>query len=216
MFLHYAISIYIEVFMKIAILGATGHLGGYYLAEALKRGHKVTAIVRHANKLSSHDNLSVVEVDMSDVDSLAHALRGHDAVLSSLAYDAANGVKLLDAAKKAGVKHLVVSGSFASFEYEPGKLILDHPDFPKEYYEMAAHGVNFYKTISKEKELSWSYMTPSMEFIDEGPRGNYKIERAPIYDQNGKSAISFGDLAVAILNEVEKPQYHHERVTIGY
>jgi putative NADH-flavin reductase len=205
-----------EIIMKIAILGATGNLGTYYVDEALRRGHNVTAISRHASKLPKHDNLTIVELDVNDVNALAKALEGQDAVLSALAYDSADGRKMLDAAKKAGVKHLVVSGSFASFEYEPGKLILDHPDFPKEYYPMAERGVNFYNVISQEKDLNWSYIAPSMEFLAEGPRGNYKIERAPIYDQNGKSSISFGDLAVALMNEVENPAYRHERVTIGY
>jgi uncharacterized protein len=37
--------------MKIALIGATGFVGSAILQEALERGHEVTAIVRHPEKL---------------------------------------------------------------------------------------------------------------------------------------------------------------------
>lgn len=36
---------------KIAIIGATGRAGSELLEEALRRGHSVTAIARHASKI---------------------------------------------------------------------------------------------------------------------------------------------------------------------
>ena len=39
--------------MKIALLGATGFVGSAILNEALDRGHAVTAIVRHPEKMIS-------------------------------------------------------------------------------------------------------------------------------------------------------------------
>ncbi|MBP7664353.1 MAG: NAD(P)H-binding protein, partial [Shewanella sp.] len=41
--------------MKIAILGATGWIGGAILKEAQSRGHQVTALVRDPSKLSVAD-----------------------------------------------------------------------------------------------------------------------------------------------------------------
>ena len=40
-----------RVSMKVALLGATGFVGSALLKEALDRGHVVTAIVRHPEKL---------------------------------------------------------------------------------------------------------------------------------------------------------------------
>jgi hypothetical protein len=37
-----------------------------------------------------------------------------------------------------------------------------------------------------------------------------------IYDSDGKSNISVEDYAVAMVDEVEKPGHHRERITIGY
>ncbi len=40
--------------MKIALIGATGHVGAKLLVEALDRGHQVTAVVSDAAKLPDH------------------------------------------------------------------------------------------------------------------------------------------------------------------
>ena len=40
-----------EINMRIVLLGATGFVGSALLVEALHRGHKVTAIARHPEKL---------------------------------------------------------------------------------------------------------------------------------------------------------------------
>ena len=43
--------------MKVALLGATGFVGSALLKEALDRGHVVTAIVRHPEKLEKREGL---------------------------------------------------------------------------------------------------------------------------------------------------------------
>ena len=43
--------------MKIALIGATGYVGAPLLQEALQRGHQVTALVRHPEKLAAHPRL---------------------------------------------------------------------------------------------------------------------------------------------------------------
>ena len=47
--------------MKIALIGGTGYVGSKILAEALRRGHKVTAIVRHPQRLAPRPNLRIKE-----------------------------------------------------------------------------------------------------------------------------------------------------------
>ena len=43
--------------MKIAHFGATGNAGSRIVAEALRRGHEVTAIARNPEKLTPHPKL---------------------------------------------------------------------------------------------------------------------------------------------------------------
>jgi hypothetical protein len=37
-----------------------------------------------------------------------------------------------------------------------------------------------------------------------------------LYDTNGVSSISLEDYAVAMVDELEQPQHHRERFTVGY
>ena len=44
--------------MRIVLLGATGFVGAALLSEALSRGHEVTAIARHPEKLEPPRSVS--------------------------------------------------------------------------------------------------------------------------------------------------------------
>src|SRR5580704_1059638 len=73
-----------EINMRIVLLGATGFVGSALLVEALHRGHKVTAIVRHPEKLEKRDGLTATAGDVHyDTDSLASLIAGHDALISA-------------------------------------------------------------------------------------------------------------------------------------
>jgi putative NADH-flavin reductase len=63
--------------MKVALLGATGFVGSALLKEALDRGHAVTAIVRHPEKLEKRDGLTAKAGDVYDTASLATLIRGN-------------------------------------------------------------------------------------------------------------------------------------------
>ena len=53
-----------EINMRIVLLGATGFVGSALLVEALHRGHKVTAIVRHPEKLEKRNGLMATAGDV--------------------------------------------------------------------------------------------------------------------------------------------------------
>ena len=69
--------------MKVALLGATGFVGSALLKEALGRGHIVTAIVRHPEKLEKLEGLTAKAGDVYDTDSLAKLIQGNDAIISA-------------------------------------------------------------------------------------------------------------------------------------
>jgi putative NADH-flavin reductase len=71
--------------MKLTVFGATGGVGRHVVTGALNRGDHVTAYVRNPTKLDiSHQNLTVVAGELTDRDSVAHAVRSADAVISAL------------------------------------------------------------------------------------------------------------------------------------
>ena len=69
---------------KVVIIGASGFVGSAILSEALERGFRVTAIVRHPEKMTvRRPELEVVSGDASDRQFLAGAVSGSDAVISA-------------------------------------------------------------------------------------------------------------------------------------
>ena len=69
--------------MKVALLGATGFVGSALLKEAFDRGHVVTAIVRHPEKLEKREDLTAKAGDVYDTASLATLIRGNEAIISA-------------------------------------------------------------------------------------------------------------------------------------
>ena len=73
--------------MKVLLIGASGRTGRRILAEALRRGHEVTALVRSRAKLAdiTHPQLKVVVGNLLRPATLAAAVPGHDAVVLAAA-----------------------------------------------------------------------------------------------------------------------------------
>ena len=126
--------------MRIALLGATGFVGSAILNEALDRGHTVTAVVRHAEKLPKRDKLSAIAGDVYDVAQLAKMLHGHEAIISAfnpgwknsnLYDDQVRGTESIIAALvSAGIKRVLWVGGAGGLEVGPGVTVIDAPDFP--------------------------------------------------------------------------------------
>ena len=71
--------------MRILILGATGRTGRRLLSQALERGYQVQVLVRDRHKIRiTHPELQVMEGHPADRACLAKAIRGCEAVLSTL------------------------------------------------------------------------------------------------------------------------------------
>lgn len=70
--------------MKIALFGATGSVGGYFLNKALSAGHEVTALVRSPEKLSAQPNLRAVKGNVTDASDVHGVIGQADVVVSCL------------------------------------------------------------------------------------------------------------------------------------
>lgn len=68
-----------------------------------------------------------------------------------------------------------------------------------------------------EKEIDWVFFSPAGT-IEPGERtGKYRLGKDDlIVDEKGESRISVEDYAKAMIDELENPQHHFERFTIGY
>jgi putative NADH-flavin reductase len=71
--------------MRIAVFGATGGTGRLLVADALAAGHEVRAVVRREGALEPGAGLEVLLGDARDPAAAAAAVRGVDAVISTMA-----------------------------------------------------------------------------------------------------------------------------------
>lgn len=106
---------------RLLIIGAAGETGRQLVAQALARGYAVTALVRNSAKLKiEHSQLTVVQGDVLDYDSVEAAMHGQEAVLCALGHKRyfyptrilSEGTKnILRAMATHGVKRLVCETS---------------------------------------------------------------------------------------------------------
>lgn len=213
--------------MKIALIGATGYVGAALLEEALNRGRRVTALVRHPEKLAQHANLDAQQADVHDVAALAEQLRGHDVVLSAFnpgwgladirEQFIAGSRAITSATKAAGVERLLVVGGAGSLYVAPGQQLIDTPNFPAEYKEGAEGARQALNLLRDEHELQWTFLSPAA-LLQPGPRtGQFRIGGEQLLmDGDTPAPISVADLAVALLDEAEQPQHIRQRFTVAY
>jgi len=213
--------------MEIALIGATGFVGSAILKEALDRGHEVTAIVRHPEKLTAHPKLHAEKGDVYNENEVARLVAGHDAVISAFnpgwtnpdIYDLqVKGTKtIIVGVKKAGIKRLLFVGGAGSLEVKPGVQSVDLPEFPKDWKQGALATREALNLLRQEPGLDWSFLSPSADLSPGQRTGKFRLGKDQLLkDANGQSRISTQDYAVAMLDEVEKPLHVRQRFTVGY
>jgi putative NADH-flavin reductase len=214
--------------MKIALIGANGMIGSRTAAEALRRGHQVTAIARNPaafGATSPLPGINVVQGDATNADSIANAVRGQDVVISAVGPGATGSTDmyveaahaLLEGLPRAGVKRLLIVGGAGSLEVAPGQQLVDQPDFPAAWKGVAMATRDALNVYRGNKTLDWTYVSPAA-LIQPGERtGKYRTAGDQLLvDAKGESEISAEDYAIALLDEVEKPQHVQQRFTVAY
>jgi putative NADH-flavin reductase len=147
--------------MNLLIFGATGGTGRELVAQALEQGHHVTAFARNPAKVGiQHKNLSVLQGNVLDYDSVERAVIGKDAVLSALGHKKwfvkttilSDGTRnIITAMEKHGVRRLICETSLGVANSR-GRLGLYYTLFVIPFI------VYFY---FKDKELQEKYIAES-------------------------------------------------------
>ena len=212
---------------KIMLIGSNGMIGQRILAEALDRGHQVTALVRDTSGTGEHrKDLDYHTGDLFKPESVAAAAVGHDVVVSAygpgkndpnLVVKAAHS--LIEALTRVEPIRLIAVSGAGSLEVKPGLQLVDAPDFPAEWKAIAlAHreALDVFRKAGMA-EFDWTAVSPAA-LIEPGTRtGHYRTGTDQLLvDDKGKSYISAEDFAVAVVDEIEKPQYQGQRFTVGY
>lgn len=202
--------------MKIALIGASGHAGSRILTELIDRGHKVTAIARHPDQIPTLPGVSPVKGDVFDKEGLTGLLKGHDAVISAVHFTASDPHILVDAVRTSGVKRYIVVGGAGSLEVAPGVRLIDAPDFPEAYRAEAVGGATFLSLLRTIDDLDWTFLCPSAEFVAGERTGKFRVGKDQLLTNEKGSSISFADFAIALVDELDRPQHIRSRFTVGY
>jgi uncharacterized protein len=218
--------------MKVVLIGGSGAAGAELLRELVDRGHQVTAVVRRPDAIdpAAYPGVTLVPGDAYDQGSLEKAFAGADAVMSAFnpgwtepgLYDKfmAGARTIQSAAKNAGVPRLLVVGGAGSLFGQDGRQIIESMNVPEPYAGGVRAARDYHAELLSEADIDWVFLSPPLGYGPMGPterRGAYRAGAdTPVVDQDGHSAISGPDLALALVDELEIPRHHRQRFTVGY
>ncbi|MGW8763884.1 NAD(P)-dependent oxidoreductase [Streptomyces sp. NPDC055815] len=209
---------------RVVIFGAGGRVGRAAVAEAVARGHRVTAVVREPDAYRDLEGAGVTLVrgDATDATSVAAVAAGHDAAVNAAVRLDVPSADFFTAAAKAmvaglaeaGVGRLLTLGIATTLETAPGVRFMDAPEFPEQYRTFSQGHVAEFETLTAEAgpELDWLMVVPPMDLNAEAERtGGYRTAVGTVIDGPGR--IAHADLALALLDEIERPR--HSRVQLA-
>jgi putative NADH-flavin reductase len=203
--------------MKIAVVGASGNAGSRIVTELASRGHIVTAIARHPEKITARANITAKQGDAMDQDGLTRLFAGHDEAISSVHFLDSDPARLIGAISESKVGRYLVVGGAGSLEVAPGVRLVTTPGFPVVYKAEAEKGGAFLDLLRQQKELNWTFLSPSALFTAGERTGKFRLGTDQLLTaSDGKSWISFEDFAVALADEIERPAHIRRRFTVGY
>ncbi|MGD8346315.1 MAG: NAD(P)H-binding protein [Lysobacterales bacterium] len=220
--------------LDILVFGATGKVGRHVVAEALDRGHRVTAVSRDPARIDMDgENLEKARGDLLDPQSVRALLGGRDVVVISVRGVAPGARSGEGAIVRIGVENVVNAlrearsaarlihvGGSGTLEIRPGVTLAERlPKFflPRDF-ELELEGQQLVLDyLESVDDVAWTYLTPPRSFTP-GPRtGRYRIGGDRLMeDTQGKSRISRADFAVALIDEAESAAHPMQRIQAAY
>lgn len=206
---------------RILVLGATGGTGRLIVAEALRRGLAVRALVRSAAKARGLEGAEIVIGDARDEAVLRQALQGRDAVVSALGTPVSpfREVRLLSIATRAlvgamkatGVSRLVcITGLGAGDSAGHGGFVLDRLIMPLLLRKVYADK-DRQEAIVRASGLDWVLVRPAV-LNDRPARGAVRVLTDLAEFRGGK--VARGDVAGFVLDQVGGGQWVGRAVVV--
>jgi uncharacterized protein len=207
------------------IFGAGGRAGKQAVAEARRRGHQVTAVVRDPSRYGglADGGVRITAGDVTDAADVAALAAGHDAAINTAAvYGAGTDPKafftsaahaLIKGLRQAGVNRLVTVGLASLLPGPDGTRLLDMPGFPAEFRPFClAHAAGLEALHVVGGTLDWVYVSPAGDFDHEGERtGHYEIRA----HGDATARISYADFALVLLDEAGTPRHHRSHLAVA-
>lgn len=208
--------------MQILLIGASGMIGSRILKEAISRGHKVIAGVRHPEKIEVSDNVEAISLNLNDTNNVTAQANRADIIVSAVSprnsgdpyADAQNFAKSLIEVQKATGKRLVMVGGAGTLHHQDGRPIA--PTLPDVYRDEGQAMRQAYGLLVSE-DVDFTFLAPPAMIMPGERTGKFRIGGSVLLaDDEGNSQISVEDYAIAMLDEIETPKHFRTVFTVGY
>lgn len=205
--------------LRIAVIGANGKSGSLIAREAAARGHDVTAIVRRDVKTPAERTLVRDVFDLTAAD-----LAGFDAVVDAFGAWKPKDLPLhkrhlehLTSVLAGSATRLLVVGSAGSL-YADGShttRVLESPQMPEQFKPLASAMADGLDCLRTRGDVAWTYVSPPLDFRADGKRtGSYILAGEEFtLNSQGKSAMSYADYAIGLVDEIEAGKHVRERIS---
>ncbi|CCD86844.1 putative Flavin reductase [Bradyrhizobium sp. ORS 285] len=199
---------------NILVLGATGGTGRLIVRDALARGHHVTALVRSPDKAGDLHGAQLIVGDARDEATLRKALKGQDAVISSLGTPlspfrevrtlSTSTRALVNAMKAENVARLVaITGIGAGDSKGHGGLVYDQLILPLLLRNVYADK-NRQEAIIRDSGLDWVIVRPAM--LNDKPGGQAVRALTDLTGFHG-GTIARADVARFVVDQVSDDSF---------
>ncbi|MBM7518829.1 NAD(P)-dependent oxidoreductase [Nocardioides nitrophenolicus] len=190
---------------SILVIGAAGRAGRTAVAEARRRGHRVTAVVRDPAAYDAPRGVEVRTGDVTDPASVRALAAGKDAVIAGVFDQSRDPAEFLPAATRALLAgapdaRLVWVGLASLLPDVGGTPVMDRAGYPQAYR-------SFFLThlaaldVLRASAADWVAVSPSGDFDHTGsPVGGYAV--AP---GDAAALITYADHAIALVDEAVAP-----------
>mgnify|MGYP001629949804 CR=1 FL=1 len=207
--------------MKITVVCAAGKQGRKLVAEALDRGHKVTAVVHKGDVAPA--GTEVIEKDLFDL--TLNDLKNSDVVIDAfgawtedtLPQHSTSLKHLCDILSGTNIRLLVVGGAGSLYvNPEHTACVSDGPDFPDVFKPLAAAMAKALGELRLRNDVKWTYLSPAGDFQVDGARtGKYILGGEELtLNSKGESVISYADYAIAMIDEAENGKHIQQRFSV--
>lgn len=212
--------------MKIAVIGATGMAGRDIYKEAVARGHDVTAICRSAAKAKETLGAGVKALEKDAFELTRADLAGFDAIVDAfatappLAHQHVDlTARLVALFRDTETPRLVFVLGAGSLLAGPDRhlVVEDIRSVPgsEQWINIPVQQLKQLKFLREVENVNWVGISPSATF-EPGPDKGVKLGSDELLlSGDGKSHVSSGTYAVAVLDEIEKPAHIKTRFTVA-
>jgi len=212
---------------RIAVFGAAGSVGRCVVKEALDRGHDVTGVVRNPQRAAGLPDLAVPAfAEASDGAAIRAVLRDQDVAVMALRPPAGREAELvgytrtlLDTAVETGVPVVIVGGAASlRFPDQPAWTVLTRPGFLPDAVRPIAQACHAQRdAVLSTGGEGWSHICPPASLEPGRRTGRYRLGTDMLVTgEDGRSAISVEDFAIAIVDEAESRAHAGRSFTVGW